>query len=975
MASPFPSEHSNFLCTSSSPLDPVPLPCSSPWNEWRSPLKDEFIITAFWPPTNNVIHQYKAAHFNMAFFGNLVAGCQQNGTLRMGASYTEAFDCVAKYIPEWNQKLGLRIGFAVGFFNNSRRVEDMFYGGRENMGGLVDFDFTDEPPVRRVAAFTAPEMKWVHEQLRNRSLDKMVHAVLLHDDVVTNNAMTAAVVEYLQKHWPQMLPFTDTGLQGPDTLYQQRQPLLVPEEYMLSGSTTNVTYGMNNQLAMYANNQMVAERFGLSAWPLFNVGDGGGNPNLRSAPLVRVQAYGAVAYGARGLNYYCWGNGIWNIPQPNQQSGPGTPTVIYDVVRRTNADLTIWGQLLMKSRHVGAIRRPSVPHVSYFGQPETASTQSYASMGDHSTSPAAHLPVTAMDDKLLVGTFVSDDSRAGHLMVVDLRTDATAAPRMVALVLHPACHPSLVAGHKEGWSAEGAARHQWSASTRTLSLWLVAGGGALVEVRGCEGPLADVRQWWANPRAISLRPPNRMTNTPAMSSKQATYNRDGAAWRHFAPGGLAGWSSDFLVGGSFGPHGVLRAREAELWSKAGFLAASVAPDALATSLAAAAPYGLFLFPAPHPPARAAAASAEQVERLVATARCHPNLGGVVVADGRADVGAAAAAARALRRRGYMFLPLIPAVPHVARAVELAAAGVPLAAVSLPPLEGVTDSAAWAAATLARLAELGGAASNASNAMTMAVTLDACALASDSLVRFGAYASVVWGAQAIWWEGVGACAPIGSDAFMLIGGINRRIAQWAEPLFLKNSNEAVTSVRYQVVDVWSTSSLELPPLQGVKAARPSKGRLIEAMDDELVAVHLKNSTGIPGRWAHIILFISTAFSDARGGAPIRQLTIHMHSNVTSTKPVEPDQFQGWADLPDLAIPQGFPPGFFGTSECLLSWYGWKMPLQLAGGSTQLVTYTVIPAKDSRQSRVSDKEMELHQHIGRAPPRLAYDRSNE
>ena len=105
-------------------------------------------------------------------------------------------------------------------------------------------------------------------------------------------------------------------------------------------------------------------------------------------------------------------------------------------------------------------------------------------------------------------------------------------------------------------------------------------------------------------------------------------------------------------------------------------------------------------------------------------------------------------------------------------------------------------------------------------MTMAVTLDACAVESDSLVRFAAYASVVWGAQALWWEGVGRCAPVGEANFDLVASINRRVAQWAEPLFLKAKDEAVYArsepgvfniVRYAVTDVWSTSSLTLPPL--------------------------------------------------------------------------------------------------------------------------------------------------------------------
>ena len=95
----FPSEHANFLCISNSPIVPQPLPCHSPWDDWQSPLRNEFIISAWWPPTMNAIHQYAAAHFNLVMMGNIVAGCQKNGTLRLGASYTEAFDAAIEYLP------------------------------------------------------------------------------------------------------------------------------------------------------------------------------------------------------------------------------------------------------------------------------------------------------------------------------------------------------------------------------------------------------------------------------------------------------------------------------------------------------------------------------------------------------------------------------------------------------------------------------------------------------------------------------------------------------------------------------------------------------------------------------------------------------------------------------------------------------------------------------------------------------------
>ena len=118
--------------------------------------------------------------------------------------------------------------------------------------------------------------------------------------------------------------------------------------------------------------------------------------------------------------------------------------------------------------------------------------------------------------------------------------------------------------------------------------------------------------------------------------------------------------------------------------------------------------------------------------------CHPNFGGVVLGDGGGGVAAVATAASALRATGYMFLPLTVAAPDVPTAVQLAALGAPLSAVSLPKV-GSSDPRGSAQAALRTLAALGAASANVSNAMTMAVTLDACDATSDSLARFAANA--------------------------------------------------------------------------------------------------------------------------------------------------------------------------------------------------------------------------------------------
>ena len=97
-----------------------------------------------------------------------------------------------------------------------------------------------------------------------------------------------------------------------------------------------------------------------------------------------------------------------------------------------------------------------------------------------------------------------------------------------------------------------------------------------------------------------------------------------------------------------------------------------------------------------------------------------------------------------------------------------------------------------------------------------VQIDACGLGagsgmmSESMARFAAYSSVlIGGAQAIWWEGMGKCAPVGSVEFLLVGAINNRIAQWADPLFLRTRGNGQRP--WAIEAVWTTSSLSIPPV--------------------------------------------------------------------------------------------------------------------------------------------------------------------
>lgn len=348
------------------------------------------------------------------------------------------------------------------------------------------------------------------------------------------------------------------------------------------------------ELIMFANNQVLAERYRLDYWPLFAVGDGGDIFDVISDSLIRIQAYSAVAYGARGLYWYCYGGAIWNESFTVPPSANYLPLANYQTVKGTNADLLKWGTLLLPTRFVGAVRRPS------------------DSRNDHSVAPGPRQPVQAMDNELLVSVFSDGMSNeSGWLMVVNLQAamaPGTVAARNVTLWLHPACAAEVVSGGEGGWfNRHHHPRNATSADSLRITVELDAGAGALLRISpsvvgsGCGARLRAVREWWYDPRTINLR-----HSYPETSLKSATYggsewmpqglenrgynkgmSRDstgqgyGRGWcnrrpclpgrfRFFhQPGGLAGDTSSFIIGASMTPWQT--DTEAKAWADAAFL--------------------------------------------------------------------------------------------------------------------------------------------------------------------------------------------------------------------------------------------------------------------------------------------------------------------------------------------------------------------------------------------------------------------
>ena len=259
---------------------------------------DEFVITAWWPPTMNVIHQYAAAGFNMVLGGNMIQGCQVNGTIPNPANALDAFDCFASQADTFRE-LGLKVAYARGGYNSTGdTLKELIMGGEASMGGV-----TDGINFSRPVYPTAPEVAYSVAEIVRRNLSDLVVQYFLHDDVVANNQAINDAVDWLKANHPSIVPQTNTGNQGYETLYQDRQPTFVPEEYAIDGTTAAASRqaAVDAELALFEANQYIAQRFRLTPWPLFALGDGGGVHNLASPSLVRVQVYSALAYGMKGV--------------------------------------------------------------------------------------------------------------------------------------------------------------------------------------------------------------------------------------------------------------------------------------------------------------------------------------------------------------------------------------------------------------------------------------------------------------------------------------------------------------------------------------------------------------------------------------------------------------------------------------------------------------------------------------------------
>ena len=593
---------------------------------------------------------------------------------------------------------------------------------------------------------------------------------------------------------PWLIPIVNqvSGNSGPETLYRTGLYISSPEQYPINGcnngvcqpgvpitdetlkngSAINASASAAAQQGAYEENAFYDMRFGLDHWPLFNIGGYGNGPlnwtngtghlidpdldrrNVRSDSLIRWMGYSAIAFGAKALNYYCWGGGIYYMqtcgcpgpaPPDIQKSGrqtcgcntslPGRPTPIYQTVTELNADASKWGDLLIG----GGFR-----FVASFNSAGSwnADGQLVGSLGD--STPSASTLVTAMSEKLLATFFLGEGTSghvSGYIFVVskDVSPYLPMVPaRNVTLTLHRSVTAAtVVTPGRQGRTGfdlgagvpprRGRVRSHLGAVGRdaagavTVTVEVVGGGGALIEVAGDAAAMQAAAygkiDLFFDPAGISL------ANDRAGGSKlkapewaYGTFAFGGMGQTGYMPlndleleSGLAfeaGEQTAFIIGGSL-TASLAGPSEAKAWAWAGYTVLSM-PAPSAADTAAYGPqsrafgdlldwgfkfgyFGLLEAPAGQ------VLDDGAIVGLVDNFRCHGRMGGLVLANNHSELAAVAHAAETLRTsaRGAWLLPFAAAASGT-DAVALGAAGVPLAMASAD-LQGSAVEAASAIA--------------------------------------------------------------------------------------------------------------------------------------------------------------------------------------------------------------------------------------------------------------------------------------
>ncbi len=399
----------------------------SPRDGWRFAFGD-FVIAAWNPPaaTDAEYRAYREAGFNLV----------------MSPRYE---------LPD--RALTLAAAHGLRLMVDTYTPHDKPWGGRAGQ-------YTAHPSHHPA---TRPELQWLHERYGRHPA---LAGYLLGDDFGAIPAELVETTAWLRQNAPHLFPWICQNVMSAESLAKAGNPIQDPQIYpTLYRKDTSAAEQAFEYCRQLEQHRQGCRRHDLIPWPMFNV------CGVDSDSLLRFQVYAALAYGAQGLWYFTYRDGLVD------GHGYATEAQVRAHLRPTWADardanrrLAAWGPLLLGTRCVGLFGARDMPA--------------------RAEEPSAGKLVEQMSDHLLVGVLRSPAADAVALaMVVDTRVDKARGvlpERRVELRFAPAA--------AKVQRAEGGALHDLPAGP--VSFTLPAGGGQLLRLEGRElaalcGALAD----------------------------------------------------------------------------------------------------------------------------------------------------------------------------------------------------------------------------------------------------------------------------------------------------------------------------------------------------------------------------------------------------------------------------------------------------------------------------------------------------
>jgi hypothetical protein len=296
---------------------------------------------------------------------------------------------------------------------------------------------------------TLPELKWLHERYGKHP---SLAGYLLGDDYGVIPAELIETTQFLRDNAPHLFPWICQNNMNARSLAEAGNPFQDPQIYPTLYQKDWPAEAQCREFCIQLQRLRAGCReYGLTPWPMFNV------CGVDSDSLIRFQVYASLAYGAQGIWYFTYfdgiqkGRGYETLGEVREHQLPGWPTVA-----EANRRVAQWGPALLGRTCVGVFRT---------SWPVPAGVR-----------PGEGKLIEQMSGDLLVGILTKADAPP-LAMVVDTRTskqrDEVPEREVEVCFTQAVTRLDVLEGGAAG-----------AINGRTLKLKLPGGGGQLVVLHG-----------------------------------------------------------------------------------------------------------------------------------------------------------------------------------------------------------------------------------------------------------------------------------------------------------------------------------------------------------------------------------------------------------------------------------------------------------------------------------------------------------